>query len=376
MKTKFKISRILFLSLINIILTTSLFVTLSGKNSIASARTTPNILSNYPIVEALSFTPVISETFASIPIVNSNPTITVHMGSYSIDHNNLTSAQIDSAIKAVVDNIPQVDFIAIGTYLDYPEQIRLWANAIHKYGKKVWVRSAGFNSWQGTFGSQANGSAAIHIILVNSWINNNYSIFRDGDIFEPAPDEASNGKYWFIKYGPKGVGSNSTSKTEFNNFIKSTVSVARSAFDRHNLGGVIAEFYADNPSVIKDALFPDTVNLLKFVGTDNYPERLKTTPENGAEAMKSELQKWIVGTHNNKSWNITFGPNIYIQFDEETQTKAYLAELAVILGTVPSLHGITIWQFGEVNNWPKSRLFNYTSGTWKPRSITRVIGNQ
>lgn len=301
--------------------------------------------------------------------------LSIHLGAHSIDRNDLTQNEIESAIEAIVTNAPNLTHISTGTYFDYEEQIQMWVNSIHKHGKKAYIRSAGFNTWQGTFDFPSNGTPDQHQNDITDWIIRNRQIFQDGDIFEPVPDEASNGRYWFQRYGGGGVGSTVESKNEFNQFIRETVAIARQAFDEYGLQGVVVEVYHDNPSVIKDVITQETADKLKLIGTNNYPERDATNAEECALSMMEEMKRWVQGVHSDKEWVITFGPSIYSQLDEEVQKEALEAELAVIMESVVNLLGITVWQFGDESNWPTGRLFDYMLGKWLPREAVKAFAD-
>src|SRR3989344_3899026 len=112
--------------------------------------------------------------------------LAVHMGMMSIDRgepgDELTQSETDAAVEAIKNHLPQVDFITIGTYLDYPEQIRRWANSTHENRLKLELRSAGFNSWQGTNGEAPTGNPQQHLQGMLNLINENPKIFRNGDV--------------------------------------------------------------------------------------------------------------------------------------------------------------------------------------------------
>src|SRR4051812_30643629 len=147
----------------------------------------------------------------------------IHTGSYSLDRHDLTQSEINNQVNAIVGTIPHTGYIAIGTYLDYPQQIRMWAQAIHKKHRKVFFRSAGFNSWQGRNGVPANGTTDQHRHDVVVFIQTNPDIFKSGDIFETVPDEPEGGTYWFTTYGACNLGCNPAATIEFNLFIQFTI---------------------------------------------------------------------------------------------------------------------------------------------------------
>lgn len=299
--------------------------------------------------------------------------LSIHAGSESIDSNNLTPDQIEKAVNAMVEAVPNQTHISIGTYLDYPDQIQMWANAAHKRDKNIYLRSAGFNSWHGTFDSNASGTPTQHIEDFTTWIGQNHSIFIDGDIVEPVPDEASNGRYWLNKYGEGGIDSTEEAKAEFNDFIITAVTKAREAFDKNGQPGVVVEVFNDNLSVIKDVITDETAKMLSYVGTDNYPESDSRTPEEIGAAMLDEVYSWKRNVHPDTTWNMTIGPSIYEKLDENTQRKAIEEEIKIITAVEDNVRGITLWQFGNEANEFSSSLFDFNNGEWKAREATIAL---
>src|SRR6185503_14731823 len=99
--------------------------------------------------------------------------LVIHTGSYSLDSNNLTQAQIDAHVDKIVDVIPNCTHLGVGTYFDYATQIRMWASSIHAKGKGMFLRSAGFNSWQGRNGVPATGTPIQHRADIVTWLDTN-----------------------------------------------------------------------------------------------------------------------------------------------------------------------------------------------------------
>lgn len=303
--------------------------------------------------------------------VTTNHKYAIHLGSFSIDSNNHTQAEIDSLVATISANIPNVQYIAIGTYLDYPDQIRMYADAIHANGKKVWFRSAGFTTWQGRFGSLATGTPAQHRADMVSFIENNYWTFAPGDIFEAVPDEPENGNYWYTTYGSLGIGTNVQSKQEFNDFITGSITDANAAFIAIGRTGIDTSYVFTSPSVSKDIITDTTASQLTAMGTDNYPEGTSSTYNNCYTKMKNELTNWAKGIHGSKAYHITLGANVNTQLNQSQQANCESGDMSAVKDTLPNYDGITIWQ----SSFGNSRLFDFTNGQWVPRSAVSIVNN-
>lgn len=298
----------------------------------------------------------------------------IHTGSYSIDYNSLTQTQIDACISAIVTTMPSVTHIAIGTYLDYASQISMWASAIHAAGRKVWHRSAGFTTWSGVNGSSPTGTPTQHRADIVTWIQTNQSIFQPGDIFECIPDEAEGG-YYYQNTQPLGT---TPGNADFNTFITGAISDCQAKFAALGISGINTTIVFTNASAARDIITGTTAATLTCMGTDDYPESGITDATGQAAAMLSELNTWIVGQHSNKPYHITFGPNVYNQLSQQVQADTLSAESNIIiskLGEYSQFYGLTVWQFGNEANDPKSRLFDYTGGVWVPRSAAYTWNN-
>lgn len=304
----------------------------------------------------------------------------VHIGSQSIDAEDNTQVAIDAIVISLVTAIPNLSHIAIGTYFDYDsthanDQFNRWATAIHGAGKKLYVRSAGHNDWLGSNGVTKYTSAdweAHCLSQIQTWIDNNYSIFQAGDVFEPFPDEPENNSLWVSTYTTISSGAG---ETAFNNFITTAISNANSKFTTYGVTGVDTGVTWTNPSAAKDAVTTATAATLTSVGMDSYPESGLTTPAEMETAMQTQMNTYG-NPHAGRNSSVTFGPSVYTQMSEADQADALGREFDVIVNTVTKLHGITIWQFGATDNGPKSRLFDYAGGAWTARSAASTVNTK
>jgi hypothetical protein len=298
----------------------------------------------------------------------------IHSGSYSIDTaNNLTQTDINAFVKAVATNIPNTDYIAIGNYLDYVAQIRMWIYAIRAAGFKVWFRSAGYNDWRGSNGITQYTSAdfADHSTSQYvSFVNTNYDIFQAGDIFEALPDEPENNSMWNTTYGTIGSG---TGLTAYNTFITSSISQVNTALANNNVKDVDTGYIHTSPAASRDIITSATASVLTSMATDHYPEAVgDTTGTACGTAMHNELVAYVTGQQSGKRYHLTIGPNVNVQLSSAEQVNAYNSEWGYIQTDVVPLDGLTVWQAGGTGD-PLSRLFDYASGAWTPRSAAATV---
>src|SRR4030043_579151 len=176
----------------------------------------------------------------------------VNIGSQSTDVIDNTEAFIQNTVADVVAAFPNCTHISFGTYIDYTTQITYWVNAIHAAGKKVFFRSNGSNFWQGTNGETQDTSssfAANETARYVTWLNTNYALFEDGDLFEPVPDEPENNTQWDAYYiNLETV----DGKAAFNAFIADSIDQLNEIFISNGVSGVITSFAFTNPSVAKN----------------------------------------------------------------------------------------------------------------------------
>jgi hypothetical protein len=298
----------------------------------------------------------------------------IHTGSYSIDTaNTLTQTDINKLVKAIATSIPNTDYIVVGSYLDYVAQIRMWIYAIRAAGKKVWIRSAGYNDWRGSNGITQYTSAdfASHSTTQYvSFINTNYDIFQAGDIFETVPDEPENNSMWNTTYGTIGSG---TGLTAYNTFITDSISQVNSALATNSVKGVDTGYVHTSPSASRDIIIDATASVLTSMATDHYPETVTdTTGTACGTAMHNELAAYVTGQHSGKRYHLTIGPNVNVQLSSSEQVNAYNSEWGYIQTDVVPLDGLTVWQSGGTGD-PLSRLFDYASGAWTPRSAAATV---
>lgn len=313
-------------------------------------------------------------SFLAVAHLVSAKILTIHTGSYSLDRNNLTKGEINAQVDAIVSAMPNTTHIAIGTYLDYPTQIQLWTNAIHKKGKKVFFRSAGTNSWQGRNSVAAyTGSdfAEKQQASFMNFLNSNKWMFRGGDNVECVPDEPENGPGWKKYYGSFA---NASASAAFNDFLQDALYGCQTIFAGT---GVETGYVFTNPSMTKDILSASTAALLVATGQDVYPERVSgialTSPTDMAQALQDQLNTWVLPAHPEKPKHITFGPSVWTQLTQQQQADTYDLYFPIITTTLINLDGVTIWQAGANDNAGKSRLFEYNSGAWQPRQATSII---
>lgn len=303
----------------------------------------------------------------------------VHIGSQSLDAHTNSQADCDAVVAALIAAIPNLTHIAISPYMDYAagsvdNQYVRWAQSIHNAGKKMWVRTPGFNWWQGTNGvAQYTGAdfASKHRGDTYFWMLDNYTVFQPGDIFSPIPDEPENNSMWNATYGTIGSG---IGRTAYNSFITGSIDDMESEFAALGVRGVEVRYVFTNPSASADVVDGVTESYLRAIGVDHYPESVLTDPAAMAAAMLAEINTYVAPNHTTRKKHITFGPSVYTQLSSSVQADAINQEYSAILSALPGvIDGVTVWQFGATDNAGKSRLFDYTAGVWVPRAAASSV---
>lgn len=296
---------------------------------------------------------------------------------------NQTQAEIDAYISAIVTAIPSVEYIAIGTYFDYPVIIARWFNSIHKAGKKVWFRGWGYNFWQGKNGVDVDNTLTAlsnHRSQIQTFIANNASVFQSGDIFSAVPDEPENWGGWNLNYTSLGT---AEGKTAFNDFIQGCIGDCDAAFSLAGVTGIEIGYCGTNTSVSKNTINSTTASVLTSMLIDaywdghsvpalNYPWGPLVDPHLVNASAKLNIGRWVNGSQGGKAYHITTGSNIYKDLTEAQQKETMNALLFSIIKNVESLHGITIWPVGRTTN-PGSAIISYSNGVWTAKSVTQVI---
>jgi hypothetical protein len=304
--------------------------------------------------------------------------LAIHAGSYSIDNNNISQAQINAFVNAIVAAIPNCTHIAYGVYLDYPVQFQRWQTAIHNAGKKAWFRHVGYNEWQGKNSvSAVTTSTALSNYRTNvqSFIAANASYLQSGDIFSPVPDEPENGSYLTTLTIDSGSG-----QTTYNNFITGSITDVNTALASAGKTGITTNIVGTAPYHSRNSITSATAAQLDVMLIDAYPEgggseypfRAIVDPSLCAQTTENHIARWITGSQGGKTYHYTLGPSIYTQLEEGVQAEAYARELFIIQKKISSLDGITVWQAGGGGD-PTSRIFDYNSGNWRARTATKVI---
>jgi hypothetical protein len=303
----------------------------------------------------------------------------IHTGSYSIDNNALSQADITAFVSAIVAAIPNLTHIAVGTYLNYDTQWQRWATAIHAAGKKMWGRSAGYNEWKGSNGAAANATSTAlsnHRTNIQTFIANNASMFQSGDIFSAVPDEPESGSYLLTLTVDSG-----SDQTTYNGFITGAITDCDAALATAGVSGVKTNIVGTSPYYTKSAITSATAALLDTMLIDAYPEggaseypfHAVNDPTLCQHTTKNHIDRWITGAQS-RPYNYTMGPSIYLQMEQGVQAETIKREVFTLQKYLSSFDGITFWQAGGTGN-PLSRLFDYTNSAWVARQGATQLNN-
>ena len=289
----------------------------------------------------------------------------------SAPHNQISDAAIASDVNlAATMNLTH---ITVDTFMDYPDYMLRWINAVRATGKHVWFR-VHFNAWEGNNGAAASMTPSQYIAAEDTFIRAHPTFFQPGDIadFNPEPE---NSPYWEKTYG-NGWGSinaPNAATDEFNRFQVAVTDTADTALEAVGIHGVITTIRSTNAwwPLHPKSYYPSTVARMGNVAIDTYPDSGITDPTQAAQARVNEMQQ---------VWNTVqvpiivaeMGYDIHHPVDDQTQANVIMAELSA-MDKLPYLKGINYWVGAGVSD--PSRLFAGTRGNWQLRPAGIVLSN-
>lgn len=195
----------------------------------------------------------------------------------------------ESFIKEWVEKAKElgVNYISIEQPYDNPScgdaiaYTKQWVNEIRSSGLHVWHRHMPL-AFEGIYNVTKSTSVDV-LSMIKTYITSNPSLFAAGDIFTPVP-EPQNGGISGITYCAENI-CQFSSKEQFNMFLRSAMSTAKSAFAQIGLSDQIKVGYygfdgfvtwgSNNPDwhgILED----ETVKEMGNITIDHYPEQIGT----------------------------------------------------------------------------------------------------
>ncbi len=294
----------------------------------------------------------------------------------------LSAADIRALVR--LDARLHPSHVTVDVYYDDPAYMRRWVDSIHTAGLRVWFR-AHWYAWETHYTRYVLPHGKIRTVMAGGtmtpqqyidatrrFLQTNATLFENGDIFDFCP-EPENGAYWLRTYG-KGWSwrGNEAAKHAFNVFVRDGVRMAATTLAHRGLGGVLVTAVSVNSSVATRLLSKPTMQRLKMITLDLYPEGKTRDAATAARLLVAEIasvrRKWplpiLIGEH---------GYARDIAVDDATQARVLAAELAALV-RLPYVLGLNYWvDAGGPGYGGYTNLFARARNTWLPRPAASVL---
>lgn len=244
-------------------------------------------------------------------------------------------------IDTQVENIAKTGANYIGIATPYDEEflpyMRLWVDAARKYNLNVWFRG-NWSSWEGWFDYPHVMSFDEHITRSAQFVDQNISLFRDGDKFTACP-ECENG----IQGDPRETGR----VEEYRAFLIKETTVLKDKFKNYGLA-VDTNYLSMNMDVARLIMDRVTTEAIGGIVTvDHYvfdPEQLaldarQLAQNSGAKIVYGEFGAPI--------------PDITGDMTEEAQAM-WLDRALNSMTNTPEIVGLSYW----VNKGGSTEIWN------------------
>lgn len=185
----------------------------------------------------------------------------------------ITQEQVNHHINAL--SSINTTHITVAGFMDYPSSVAKWVTAIRSISKKVWFRLT-WDHWQGAHGFDADMSPSTYTTDTVSFIENNATLFENGDIFEFALEPAVGSPHWNNTYGndwSSGDGQDAIDgRAAYNSFVSGGIEAITTIFNTIEKSGVITSMNSEVTNVVKDVYTQNTVDAMSALCIDFHPE--------------------------------------------------------------------------------------------------------
>jgi hypothetical protein len=285
----------------------------------------------------------------------------------------MSETQIKQEVNLIVAQ--NANYITDDAFYDYPSYMALWANVIHAAGEHVWFRPH-FNCWELDNGCTTQMTPGEYLSSLTDFINNNYEIFKQGDIFDPC-SEPEDSNYWQNTFGNNWSWQNApNSGTDaYNNFMIDLSQTAQTALQLHGIDGVITSIRSTNSWWPQNprSLYPSTIKTLGYITYDSYPEGTTTDSATAAASRVSELNSIIQDNPGVPIILGEFGYSNVVDVDDATQASVLNAEITAIT-PYSQIVGLNYWVgAGGPGYGGYTNIFTGTRGDWQARPGAAVL---
>lgn len=245
-----------------------------------------------------------------------------------------------------------VNYIAIGTPYDRPEEMRMWVEAIHREGIHVWFRSH-WLEWEGDDGKPATMTSEEYLRRTSAFIRANPDLFKEGDSFTVAVEPEQVGV---------GLGKRFLDWNEYRNFLLLQISTANAAFEQIGLERKIyTNWISVNGWVVENEFNQELVNKMGLITVDHFVHQSQTLGKiNDGEAVVENTEKDLDRFH--EKWGVPimlgeWGYQIFQEVPEDVQAEV-VSKMFARLKDKDYLIGINYW----VHMGHNSKIINDTYG--------------
>lgn len=268
----------------------------------------------------------------------------------------LNDPTFDTTIETQVKSIAELGatHVAIGTPYDekFIPYLSRWVQAARANNLKVWFRG-NFSGWEGWFGYKKSLTSSEHLALMQEFINQNGSLFENGDLFTPCPE---------CEHGGPGDPRHSGDVNGFRQFMIEEFQTANLEFRK--IGKNVRTVNSMNFDVASLVMDEPTANATgDLVVIDHYvkdPQKLSNDVNILSQKTKSKI---VLGE---------FGapiPDIHGNLTEEKQAQ-WVEESLSLIKNQPELIGINYW----VSHGGSTAIFTKNSPT-KAAAVLKTYFN-
>lgn len=263
--------------------------------------------------------------------------------------NNVPQDSIDKQVAMLKDL--GVNYIAIGTPYDRPDEMAKWTNSIHNAGLRVWFRSHWLN-WEGDEGQAKNLSTAEYLNKTKQFIVDHPNLFKSGDSFTMNV-EAEN----------VGLGSDKpfADWSAYNQFLRDEIDYSNSAFEQIGVNNVATNWLSMNGWIIENALEQSTVDKMGMITADHYPPQGSGSNLISINEMADNMSKDLDRFHAKWGKPIMIGEwGYHIDTDvSDDQQKQATEAIYNVFASKNYIFGVNYWDHMGNN----TRIINDSGGT-------------